>query len=150
MSTVDNVADLARLLMSEASVGTPIERAAVGWTVLTRMKRNRTDRVRDVWRAYAHGQVPTITLVHLARDLLAGEIPDRTGGATHYYSPRSMPREWQATKGFDARGGLELVRPLGVRTYRPGWAAQFPECVVAGVRRSYFRFFRAPGDGPVT
>jgi len=150
VSAEDNVADLARVLMSEASVGTPIERACVGWTVLNRMKRNRVDDVRRVWRAYARNQEPIGVVFGLARDLLAGRTPDRTGGATHYYSPRSMPLEGESTEGFDVGGGLELVEPLGARTYRPGWAATFPACPVHGVRRSYFVFHRAPGDGPVT
>lgn len=152
-ASVDALADeieaFARVLVSEASVGNRIERLSVGHTVLTRMRRNRATSVRGVWRAYAHHAEPTHALRRLAAELLDGLHEDPTQGATHYYSPRSMPAEGQDTKGFDVRGGLETIPGLATRRHRPGWSLHFEPCDVPGVRPSYFRFFRAAGVGPV-
>ena len=71
------------------------------------MERNDTDNVSDVWSAYSHNQTPTSKILELARDLLSGQIIDNTGGATHFYSPKSMPRVGDSTNGRDVRGGLE-------------------------------------------
>ncbi|MCW3052062.1 MAG: hypothetical protein JWN14_1232, partial [Chthonomonadales bacterium] len=51
-NVLQNQRDLARVIMSEASVGNTAERTAVGWTVLTRMHRNNVANVSDVWGGY--------------------------------------------------------------------------------------------------
>ena len=130
LATPQNIDDLAALIMSEASVGNDTERRAVGLTVLNRMRRNGTNSVRGVWRAYAHAQAPTPEIRELAQDLLQGHVVDPTNGATHYYSPRSMPNENASAAtlaNYDVGGGLEQVPGLPRRTYRPTWAAQWTE-----------------------
>ena len=138
-----NVLDLATVIMSEASVGTAAERLSVAFTVVNRMLRANVSAVRDVWRAYSHAQQPVPSIVTLARDTLGGQHADPTGGCTHYYSPRSMPAEGQPTAGFDVAGGLELVPPLGSRTFAPSWARTMIYIPVSGVRPEFFKFFRS-------
>jgi hypothetical protein len=149
LSVTSNQADLAALIMSEASVGNEAERTAVGFTVINRMRRNRRDSVCEVWRAYAHGQQPTAAIVELAGRILKDSSADPTDGCTHYYSPLSMPKEGDDVQGYDVAGGLEQTPGLPRRNYRPGWALRFTYEPVPGVRPSYFKFFRVPGDGPV-
>ncbi len=139
-----NVRDLATLLMSEASVGNTQERISVGWTVLNRLMDSRDSQVSSVFRHYATNQAPTPALEDLARQLLRGEIPDPTGGADHFYSPRSMPKAGESTVGFDTAGGLEgPVAGLDQPNYRPGWAAAFDYAQIPGVREAYYKFYRS-------
>ena len=149
LDTVDNVHTLAGILQSEASVGNVSEQSAVGWTVLNRMMRNGTERVSDVAGAYSTTQPPTAGMLRLAEDLLKGNISDPTDGATHFYSPRRMPKEGQTTTGFDVGGGLELVPPLKEKNYRPSWAAAFMPAIVSDTRPHVYKFHRATGNGPV-
>lgn len=149
LDTPANVEKLARILMSESSVGNPTERKAVGWTVLNRLKRNQTKNVSDVAGAFATNQNPTQAMRDLARDLLRGNIADLTSGATHFYSPQSMPREGGSTGGFDVGGGFELVPPLTRRTGKPGWAVTFPLSNISGVRPHMYKFHIATGTGRV-
>ena len=148
-ATTDNINRLARVLQSESSVGNDNERTAVGWTVLNRMSRNNTNSVSDVDHAYSRNQAPTQTMRDLAGRLLRGEIPDPTNGATHYYSPRTMPQEGGDTTRYDVGGGLEQVDGLQTRNYRPGWATTFQPSTVTGVRPNYYQFYTAPGNNPV-
>ena len=148
-NTADNIDRLGRILMSEASIGNSTERRCVGWTVLNRLFRNDTNRVRDVERAYATNQRPTEDMKDLAAQLLAGDILDLTNGCTHFYSPRSMPKEGESQVG-DTRGGLESVPPLTVRNYKPSWSVTFAQERFPGVRLHYYKFHRAPGTGRVT
>ena len=148
-ATTDNINRLARVLQSEASVGNDNERNAVGWTVLNRMSRNNTNSVSDVDHQYNRRQAPTQTMRDLAGSLLRGEIPDPTNGATHYYSPRTMPQEGEETTGYDVGGGLEQVDGLQQRNYRPSWSTTFQNSNVPGVRPRYYRFYRVPGNNPV-
>jgi hypothetical protein len=138
-----NITNLAAVLMSEASVGNDAERASVGFTLLNRLKEAGKTSVDQVWSAYVHNQHPTAELIALARQLLAGQRVDITDGATHFYSPRSMPREGQPTGNFDIGGGLELVPPLTVRTYAPGWARTMQLIDISGVRPAYFKFYKS-------
>ena len=149
LDTSANISELATILMSEASIGNATERQAVGWTVLTRMARRNTQNVSDVSGAYARNQSPTQAMRDLARDLLRGNISDPTQGATHFYSPISMPKEGQSTGGFDIGGGLELVPPLTQRNWKPAWAVSFPRAIIPGVRPHFYKFHIAPGTGPV-
>ena len=145
-----NIADLASIIMSEASVGNAAERQAVGSTVLNRMSRNGTNSVEDVWDAYAHSQAPIPEITTLATNLVNGPLADNSNGSTHYYSPRSMPMEGDDTTGFDVGGGLEQTPGLAQRNYRPGWSTTYTEEAVADARPAYFKFYRQPGNGPVT
>jgi RHS repeat-associated protein len=142
-NTPENRQRLATILMSEASVGNDRERTAVGLTVLNRMLEKGESQVSKIQRAYATNQAPSQAMTDLAARLLSGEVVDTTGGATHFYSPRSMPQEGQRTLGYDTGGGLELTPPLKVRNYRPGWANTMEEVSVEGVRLHMYRFFRS-------
>jgi hypothetical protein len=144
-----NVNRLATILQSEASVGNATERAGVAWTVLNRMTRNATRRVADVERAYSRSQQPTAAMRALAQSLLTGSVADPTAGATHYYSPRSMPKQGESTAGYDVGGGLEQVAGLNQQSYRPGWVNTFQQATVQNARPSYYKFYRSPGSGPV-
>lgn len=44
------------------------------------------------------------------------EINDIREGATHFYSPRSMPKEGESTTGRDVGGGLEQTPGLDKKT----------------------------------
>ncbi len=146
VATAQNIEDLAQILMSEASPGiaNAAEMVAVGHTVLNRMRVSGLRTVRDVWDGYAHHATPTAELRMLAEQVLRGDIPDTTHGATHFYSPRSMPMEGDALQGFDTGGGLEQTLGLTSKNYRPGWAAQYDIVVVAGTRASHYKFYRQP------
>ena len=78
----------------------------------------------------------------IAADILTGAAEDLTDGATHFYSPRSMPFEGDETKGFDGRGGLEQIDGLKNKNYRPSWAATFDEIPIAGISPARFKFYR--------
>lgn len=123
--------------MSEASVG------------IIRMLRNGADNVSDVWGAYAHDQDPKDEIKDLAAKILRCDIPDNSGGATHSYSPRSMPMEGDDVGAHDVGGGLEQTPGLPKKNYAPGWSKRFPPVKIPGVRPSRFKFYRAPGNGPV-
>lgn len=136
--------------MSEASIGNDAERIAVGSTALNRMHRDSTNDVTDVWDAYSHGQDPVPEITTLATNLLNGSIGDNSNGATHYYSPRSMPKEGDATSGYDVGGGLEQTQGVNGRNYKPSWSLTYTPKAVSGARPAYFKFFRQPGNGPVS
>lgn len=156
--TPRNIETLATILKSEASIGNNAERFAVGATVVNRCKRNKTNNVKDVARAYATNQKPTpndpktpndTIYYDLAETILSDGFKDPTGGATHYYSPRSMPMEGDDVKGSDVKGGLEQTPGLRKKNYKPGWANTFDACPVPGVREPYFKFYKQPGTGRV-
>jgi len=156
--TPENIELLATILKSEASVGNNAERLAVGSTVVNRCKRNNTNKVKDVARAYGTNQKPTpdnpqtpndTIYYDLAETILSDGFKDSTGGATHYYSPRSMPKEGGKTKDNDVKGGLEETPGLNKRNYKPGWANTYDSCPVRGAREPYFKFYKQPGKGPV-
>ncbi|MFH0919633.1 MAG: LysM peptidoglycan-binding domain-containing protein [Fibrobacterota bacterium] len=123
---------LARIIMSEAGVGTLAERIAVGWVALNRGLYNG---------GMALNQEPTENVSHLALQILTGEVPDNTGGATHFYSPRSMPKEGEDTGPFDTKGGLEKIGDHP-RNYRPGWSLILRQVQVPGTREWYFKFYK--------
>ena len=154
-----NIEDLASIIMSEASIGNRAEKIAVGYTVLNRMKRNKKDKVASVKRGFAYNQKPNQDIKKLAREILAGEVADNSGGATHFYSPNAMPWEGEENKNirrlkrhfevFNTRGGLEQTEGLPKRNYKPGWAKIFEKVDVKGTRKAYFKFHRSPGKGKV-
>jgi len=151
---LSNVDLLARVLISEASIGNQAEREAVGLTVINRMKNMRTNQVSDVvtidgFYHYATDQDPTLypEYADLARSLLAGDIADFTDGATHFFSPHSMPKQGESRKNFDCEGGL--VRYTSLATAKPeevctpGWSKylRYVNLVTTGVRPYYFEFY---------
>ncbi|WP_255167771.1 SH3 domain-containing protein [Natrononativus amylolyticus] len=140
--TSQNVDDLARIIMSEASISDTPARTAVGFTVPTRMEQQGVTSVRDVWDAYAIGQDPTAEMIDLADDILACAVADNSGGATHFYSPMSMPKEGEDTSGYDTDGGLEWTEGLDERNYRPGWSLDLERVYVDGVPEMEFKFYR--------
>lgn len=148
-----NVKVLARIIMSEASIGNEAERTAVGYTVLNRMKRNKTNKVADVMGGFAHNQAPSQAIIKLAKEILACTVPDNSGGATHFYSPQSMPKKGDERKPgfkkFDTKGGLEKTPGLPKENYKPGWANTFPRVSVEGIRETHYKFYRQPGSGKV-
>lgn len=147
--TDDNVWALGKVLTSEAGrfVASDAARRAVAFSVLNRMDRNGTDLVTDVWDAYAHSKDPSSESLDLARDVLSCSVADNSAGATHFYSPVSMPKEGEDTTGYDVGGGLEWTPGLDERNYRPSWAVEYPRCYVPGATTENFKFYRLPGNG---
>jgi hypothetical protein len=150
LATEENIRQMATTLTAEANGYSEAAQIAVGWTILNRMIRNGRDDVATIVRAYSKEKpTPSAEALELARKLLNGEIPDNSGGATHFYSPQSMPKEGQKTGGSDVGGGLEQVPGMSKRNYRPRWALTFEERSVPGTQPMHFRFFRHPGNGKV-
>jgi hypothetical protein len=143
----DNERDLARVISTEARGTGEAAMRAVGWTLRNRMIRNQEARVDAAWHGYQHGAHVTDAATQIARGILAGTIPDPTNGATHFYSPSTMPKEGQPTRGMNVAGDLESVpgvvdaKGQPVKNYRPDWAAQFPPRPVADVPESVFKFY---------
>jgi hypothetical protein len=156
-----NVHDLAAVIWAEAR-GRPLaERIAVGFALRNRMLRNHPATVRETWGGFAH-RSPEVQdaaeFERLARDILLGQVPDSTSGATHLYSPHLMPRVGQPTGHSDVRGGLETTpghfdaaTGQPIQTYRPSWALDplFEPVPVPGVDPWQFRFYRQQGSGHV-
>lgn len=145
---------LARVLISESSIGNEAERQAVGLTVINRMKQRQTDKVSDVVQVngfyhYAIDQDPLLypEYAELAQKLLNGQISDFTEGATHFFSPYSMPKEGDSTANFDCDGGL--VRYKSPRTSRqirvctPSWSRtlRYVNLQTRGIRPFFFEFY---------
>jgi len=137
---------------------TDTERVAVGWTVLNRLKMGfgGATTIKEVVTApgqYAYGQKPAPEIRELAIKLLQDRIPDPTGGATHFFSPISMP--WQGDEGkfierlgkhfdeFDTGGGLHEVPGISKKVYFPSWTKTYVWVGdLENVRRAYFMFYR--------
>ena len=149
-STDDNVQALAKVLTAECGpkLCTPQELQAVGSTVINRMNRKGTDSVADVvgHHQYAIAKQADPGLAFMASRLLSGQLGDNTGGATHFYSPRSMPMDGQETAGKDVGGGLEQIAGHASQNYRPGWAKTYPQKQVDGVRDWFFKLYTEPGN----
>jgi hypothetical protein len=160
-----NIKELARVLQNEAESPTdqPI-REAVGHTVLNRMQRNETNLVADVSGRYSKGTRPTGPETHaLAIRLLNGDLPDNTGGATHFYQPYVMAHPTPVQTDKDGRyltgnppKGYEYVPGVvtkgvdrkGVPAFsvRPDWADGMQPKAVSGITDSLGKFFIAPGS----
>lgn len=149
LDTEENIDELARIITSEASVGNDIERASVGFTVLNRMLRNGTTRVSDVSSAFSDNQPPRADAVSLATKILRGELPDPTTDATHFYSPRYMPKVGEPTTGYDTSGGQEQTGKLKKKNYKPEYTKTYIRVKIPGVNDERFKFWREPGNGPV-
>ena len=90
----------------------------------------------------------------IAQGIMTGSIADPTAGATHFYTPRIMPKKGEDTDGIDVGGGLETVPDVTdngkpVQNYRPSWALSFDRRIVANVPEASFKFYRQPGTGHV-
>ena len=145
--TPENIADLARVITTEAGGVNETAQAMVGWTVLNRMKRHTLTKVTEVWGQYAHGHFSTATSLNLAEKILDGSAMDISQGATHFYSPTSMPKAEERTSGSDVLGELETVTGVTkngkpVQNYRPGWTIGFARIYVPGVQEKDFKFYR--------
>ena len=152
----DNVHRLARIITSEAGGTTLPAMQAVGWTVINRMQRNHTGTVRDVEKGYAHGTEEHSIPTQVAQDILDRRVPDPTKGATHFYTPDSMPKEGDPTDHKDVGGGLESVPDVTrdnqpIKSYAPSWAAdgRFAAVPVPSVPEHLFKFYRPIGNGRV-
>lgn len=124
------------------------ERAAVGWTVINRLKTGTYGKsIRDIVTAqgqYAHNQEPNAEIKELARKLLVGTMEDNTDGATHFFSPISMPKEGESTAGFDTGGGLHRVSGIDSEVYFPSWTETMTYVGdLKDVRKAYFMFYRS-------
>ena len=104
---------LATAIMSEASVGSNAERVALAWTIFNRVSSpefpNTICEVVNQPSQYATNQAPTQEVSDLAESLIANPGTDPTGGATYFFSPRSMPKEGDDPTGYDTGGGLHDV-----------------------------------------
>ncbi len=145
---------LARVLISEASIGNDMERQAVGLTIINRMKQQKTPNVRDVIRRYGFPQYATNQdpsdypeYFLLAQSLLSGHIKDFTKGATHFFSPYSMPKKGQSQRNFDCGGGYMRYRNPNNRRFEmictPSWSKSFRYVNLQklGVRPYFFEFY---------
>ncbi len=149
LDTRENINELAKIITSEASVGNDIERTSVGFTVLNRMRRNGTIRVEDVSSGYVDNQTPPPWAVSLATSILRNQLADPSNGATHFYSPRRMPKEGEKVRGADTGGGLEQSGKLPKKNYRPAYTKRFSSVKIPNVHEENFSFWRAPGNGTV-
>ena len=123
------------------------ERAAVGWTIINRLKAGTYgDSIQDIVTApaqYAYNQEPNAKIIELAEKLLQGQVEDTTSGATHFFSPISMPKEGDSTAGFDTGGGLNDVAGIDKKAYFPSWIKTMNYAGdLKNVRPAYFMFYR--------
>jgi hypothetical protein len=147
----DPVKCLAILLMSETSVGEREERVAVAWTVFNRVNSpSFPNTICDVTQQpgqYAHNQAPTTEISNLAATLVDNPGVDPTGGATHFFSPLSMPKEGDSTDGFDVNGGLHEVPGIDRKVYFPSWTTTMDWVGnLPNVRQAYYMFYQPAGD----
>jgi hypothetical protein len=163
-----NIKELARVLQNEAGSypDQPIMET-VGHTVLNRMRRNETAVVKDVSGQYTLGQKPPELETHnLAIRLLNGELPDNTGGATHFYQPSEMKHPTPVPT--DAKGnyltdkpppGYEYVPGVTMKdalhndvpafSVRPTWADGLRRAGAQDLPEALIKLFIAPGSGHV-
>ena len=138
---------LATAIMSEASVGTNEERVAVAWTIFNRVKSssfpNSICEVVNQRSQYATNQKPTQEILDLATSLISDRGVDPTAGAVFFFSPISMPKEGEATGGYDIGGGLHEVAGIDDKVYFPSFALiNEPTGEIPGVRPEYYMFYR--------
>ena len=123
------------------------ERSAVAWTVLNRLESGEHgqtfEEVVTEPGQYAYNQEPTLEINELSRKLIEGQIPDPIAGATHFFSPISMPKEGEPTDGFDVGGGLHEVPGIADRVYFPSWTNTMTWVGdLDNIRTAYFMFYR--------
>ena len=152
LGTKRNVDDLAAIIETEAK-GLPAgTKTAIGAVVLNRMRRGKTSSVRNVWDGFAHFQKPSPESLAVARKLLDQPETDPTGGATHFYTPQSMPKANAHPSGrgrtLESVPGVTDQLGIPAQNYRPHYADTFPERLVPGIPLKQFKFYREPGHGP--
>jgi hypothetical protein len=146
---LDCVTLIAKTIVSEASVGNEEEQRAVAWTV-----RNRLDRGLSLLSYAMDGTPNRAWYFELAREVLtASAEADVTKGATHFFSPRSMPRQGQEDRCkpngiYDCDGGLVFVEGLETPAYAPYWHLLYQWLPVPGIRKTHFLFYRIPPIRP--
>jgi hypothetical protein len=146
---MDCVTMMAKIVVSEASVGNEQEQRAVAWTF-----RNRLDRGLALL-SYAMDRTPDREWYYeLAREVLTSPAEaDVTEGATHFFSPRSMPLQGEEarckpTGAYDCDGGLVFVEGLDAPAYAPFWHLLYEWLPVEGIRKTHFLFYRIPPIRP--
>ncbi len=147
---MDCVTLLATIIVSEASVGNEEEQWAVAWTF-----RNRLDRGLSPV-GYAMDRTPgSEWYFELARQVLTAPAEaDVTKGATHFFSPRSMPLQGEEARCkanggvYDCDGGLVFVEGLEAPAYAPFWHLLYEWLPVSGIRKTHFLFYRIPPIRP--
>ena len=148
--TDDNVDQLTRVLPAECQrTCNADEIQGVGSTVINRMNRNGTDKVIDVISGkYAIAGKANPHMVDIARQLLSGQLGDNTGGATHFYSPRSMPTVGDDPGNNDISGGPEQIGNHPAN-WMPRFATAYPQNAVSNARDWVVKFYTQPGNGRV-
>jgi hypothetical protein len=149
-----NAQNMANTIWTEARGEGNQAMTAVGWTLRNRMTRDNVSNVNQAWGGYQHGVVAPAQALNIARGILSGATPDPTNGATHFYTPKIMPKKGDSTVGVDVGGGLETVAGVtkngkAVQNYRPSWTLTFDQETVTGVPEASFKFYRQPGSGNV-
>jgi hypothetical protein len=147
---MDCVTVLATIIVSEASVGNEEEQRAVAWTF-----RNRLDRGLSLL-PYAMDRTPILErYFEIAREVLTMPAEaDVTKGATHFFSPRSMPLQGEEDRCksnggiYDCDGGLVFVEGLARPAYAPFWHLLYEWLPVPGIRKTHFLFYRIPPIRP--
>ena len=147
---MDCLTVIAKVVVSEASVGNKEEQRAVAWTF-----RNRLDRGLSLL-SFAMDRTPDqdwyLELAHHVLTMPAEA--DVTNGATHFFSPRSMPLQGDEdrckTHGgiYDCDGGLVYVEGLTKPAYAPFWHLLYEWLPVPGIRKTHFLFYRIPPIRP--
>ncbi len=146
---MDCVTIMAKIVVSEASVGNEEEQRAVAWTF-----RNRLDRGLALLSYAMDGTPNREAYFDLAREVLTAPVEaDVTKGATHFFSPRSMPLQGQENRCkpngiYDCDGGLVFVEGLDAPAYAPFWHLLYEWLPVAGIRKTHFLFYRIPPIRP--
>jgi hypothetical protein len=146
---MDCVTMVAKIVVSEASVGNEEEQRAVAWTF-----RNRLDRGLSLLSYAMDGSPNRGSYFELAQEVLTAPAEaDVTNGATHFFSPRSMPRQGQEgrckpTGIYDCDGGLVFVQGLDEPAYAPFWHLLYQWLPVPGIRKTHFLFYRIPPIQP--
>jgi hypothetical protein len=151
LHTPENINDLARVIASEARGLSETAQTMVGWTVVNRMKKHNLKRVSEVWAnsQYVHGHFLTPTSLRLADSILGGTAMDISQGATHFYTPGTMPKTGEPHSGIDIGGGLESTPGVykngkPVQNYRPRWTTRFSAVRTPSIQEKDFRFYREP------
>lgn len=124
------------------------QKYAVAQVIMNRVNRvnppNRVTWVRDN-KAFQHASSYSDESYSVALGVVSGINYGNAGGATHFYSPVSMPKQGQSTNGVDVGGGLEKVDPMNVKNYRPSWTINskwtFTDSYGPAV---LFKFYKSP------
>lgn len=147
---MDCVTMMAKIIVSEASVGNEEEQRAVAWTF-----RNRLDRGLSLLSYAMDGTPNREWYFDLSRQVLTAPAElDVTKGATHFFSPRSMPLQGEEERCkenggvYDCAGGLVFVDGLDAPAYAPFWHLLYEWLPVQGIRKTHFLFYRIPPIRP--